>query len=210
MEEDYSNDFEVIPADVNLRPPRKTRRPTVPGPQSAKVVGPEGEEIYTDEHGRVKVQFTWDAEGTFDDTSSCWIRVQQVQTTGLTGLFALPRIGCEVLVEFINGDPDRPIIMGRVPNPETPVPYSLPDEKFKMTYKSLSSGGGGFNEVRFDDVAGEEQIFIHAQFDLDKVVLPSMMTSSSKTASGSDARPSHHSAARSKASPCGDMGRSRR
>jgi type VI secretion system secreted protein VgrG len=132
------------------------------------VVGPSGEEIYTDEYGRVKVQFHWDREGKADDNSSCWIRVAQVWAGKNWGAMYIPRIGQEVIVEFLEGDPDRPIITGRVYNDKAMPPYELPSEKTKSTIKSNSSkGGGGFNEIRFEDKKGDEQIFIHAEKNLD-------------------------------------------
>jgi type VI secretion system secreted protein VgrG len=166
--DDYMNTFEVIPSDVVFRPVRVTPRPAIHGVQTAVVTGPSGEEIYTDEFGRVKVHFHWDRVGVFDERSSCWIRVSQLWAGGQYGSIFTPRIGHEVIVEFEEGDPDRPIITGRVYNNETKVPYTLPDEKTKSTIKTNSStGGGGYNEIRFEDKAGEEQIFIHAQFDED-------------------------------------------
>jgi len=145
-----------------------TPRPFVEGVQTALVVGPAGEEIYTDEHGRVKVQFHWDREGTLDEKSSCWIRVASGFAGGNYGSIFLPRVGQEVVVCFLEGDPDRPIITGRVYNADNMPPYTLPDEKTKSTIKTNSStGGDGFNEIRFEDKKGKEQIFVHGEKDLD-------------------------------------------
>ena len=138
------------------------------GPQTAIVVGPKGEEIYTDKYGRVKVQFHWDRYGKSDENSSCWIRVSQGWAGKKWGIIYLPRIGQEVIVEFLEGDPDRPLITGSVYNDEQKVPYDLPAEKTKSAIKSNSSKGGvGFNEIRFEDAKGKEQIFIHGEHNLD-------------------------------------------
>lgn len=151
-----------------FRPNRTTPTPTVQGTQTAVVVGPAGEEIFTDKYGRVKVQFHWDREGHQDEGSSCWVRVAQTWAGNKWGTMFIPRIGMEVLVDFLEGDPDRPIIVGCVYNPENMPPYTLPDEKTKSTIKSNSSkGGSGFNEIRFEDKKGSEQIFIHAEKDKD-------------------------------------------
>ncbi len=169
---DYSNHFTVNERAVPYRPPLMTPRPCMRGLQTATVVGPAGEEVFTDEHGRVKVQFHWDRVAPFDDTSSCWVRVSQAWAGGSWGAMFLPRIGHEVLVDFIEGDPDRPVITGRVYTGTNKPPYPLPDEKTKTTIKSESSiGGGGFNELRYEDLKGSEQIFLHAQKDHDEKVL---------------------------------------
>jgi type VI secretion system secreted protein VgrG len=164
---EYSNLFTAFPADVPFRPPRRTARPRVVGVQTAIVVGPSGQEIWTDQYGRVKVQFHWDQNGTKDENSSCWIRVAQNWAGTSWGAFTLPRIGQEVVVSFIDGDPDRPLVTGCVYNGDNPVPYTLPDEQTKTTIKSNSSqGGGGFNEIRFEDKKDGEQLFIQAQKDM--------------------------------------------
>lgn len=169
--EEYRNDFVCIPADVPFRPERRTPRALVHGAQTAIVVGPAGEEIFTDEHGRIKVQFHWDREGNHDDRSSCWIRVSQAWAGPGWGALYLPRIGQEVVVEFLEGDPDRPIVTGAVYNGANPPPISLPAEKTRSTLKSSSSpGGNGSNELRFEDAAGSEEVYLHAQKDLDIVV----------------------------------------
>ncbi|MBI5656716.1 MAG: type VI secretion system tip protein VgrG, partial [Geobacter sp.] len=157
----YVNNFTCIPFDVPYRPLRKTPKPVVRGSQTAIVVGPSGEEIYTDKYGRIKVQFHWDREGKNDENSSCWIRVAQVWAGTGWGAMFIPRIGHEVIVDFLEGDPDKPIITGRVYHGTNNPPYKLPDEKTKSTIKTNSSpGGGGFNEIRFEDKKHEEQIFI--------------------------------------------------
>ena len=162
----YTNHFECIPHEVPFRPERSTRKPVVEGVQTAVVVGPSGEEIYTDDYGRVKVQFHWDREGKLDENSSCWLRVGQSMAGNGWGALFLPRVGHEVIVEFIEGDPDRPIVTGQVYHGVNRPPYKLPDEKTKSTFKSNSSpDGGGFNEIRFEDKKDEEQLFIHAQLD---------------------------------------------
>jgi type VI secretion system secreted protein VgrG len=167
----YRNEFVCMPSDVPFRPARITPKPFVRGVQTAIVVGPAGEEIYPDKYGRVKVQFHWDREGKKDDKSSCWVRVSQLFAGAGWGAMFIPRIGQEVIVDFLEGDPDRPMITGRVYHGTNNPPYSLPDEKTKSTIKTQSSpGGGGFNELRFEDKKGNEQIFVHAQKNLDTVV----------------------------------------
>jgi type VI secretion system secreted protein VgrG len=170
-DEEYSNHFSCIPHRVPYRPPRLTPRPTVMGTQTAIVVGKKGEEIWSDKYGRVKVQFHWDREGKQDENSSCWIRVVQNWSGKRWGTVFLPRVGHEVVVDFLEGDPDRPIIVGSVYNAEQMPPYPLPDEQTKSTIKSHSSkGGDGFNEVRFEDKKGKEQIFVHAERNQDSRV----------------------------------------
>ena len=160
----YTNNFACIPLETQYRPRRTTPKPVVHGAQTAIVVGPAGEEIYTDEHGRVKVQFHWDREGEKDDKSSCWIRVSQLWAGANWGAMYIPRIDQEVVVDFLEGDPDRPIITGRVYHGINQPPYPLPDEKTKSTIKSDSTpGGGGFNEIRFEDKKGDEEVFLHAE-----------------------------------------------
>ena len=165
----YHNEFVCIPHTATpYRPPRLTPVPSVQGTQTATVVGPAGEEIYTDKYGRVKVQFHWDREGKFNEHSSCWIRVSQPWAGKGWGAISHPRIGQEVVVDFLEGDPDRPLITGRVYNADQMPPYTLPAEQTKSTIKTLSSkGGDGFNELRFEDLKGSEQIFIHAERDED-------------------------------------------
>jgi type VI secretion system secreted protein VgrG len=168
--EAYFNQFICIPAGVPFRPPRVTPKPVVPGAQTAVVVGKSGEEIWVDQYGRVKVQFFWDRVGQKDENSSCWIRVSQAWAGKNWGAMWIPRIGQEVIVEFLEGDPDRPIITGRVYNADQVVPYTLPDYSTRSTFLSRSSKEGGkdnFNEIRFEDKKGSEQIFINAEKDMD-------------------------------------------
>ena len=164
----FSCNFTVTATAQIFRPARLTPKPIVQGPQTAIVVGPSGEEIYTDKYGRVKVLFHWDRYSKADENSSCWIRVSQEWAGKKYGAIYLPRIGQEVIVEFLEGDPDRPIITGRVYNAETMPPYDLPAQQTKSTLKSNSSkGGSGFNEIRFEDKKGSEQIFIHGEKNQD-------------------------------------------
>ena len=163
----YTAEIWTIPADTRFIPPRSARQPRVQGSQTAVVVGPDDEEIYTDRHGRVRVQFHWDREGSFGTDCSHWIRVSQGLAGGKYGMQFLPRVGQEVIVDFLEGNPDRPIITGRVYNGDHPPPYDLPDEKSKSTIKTHSyPGDDGCNELRFEDQAGEEQILLHAEKDL--------------------------------------------
>ncbi|PCC70454.1 type VI secretion system secreted protein VgrG [Nannocystis exedens] len=168
----YLNTFECVRADRPYRPPHAPPRPRVYGPHTAIVVGPPREEIHTDEHGRIKVRFHWDRRSPPDDTASCWIRVAQAAAGPGWGAMFIPRVGMEVLVEFIDGDPDRPLVTGCVYNSLNPPPHALPDHKTRSTFRSESSpGGGGFNELRVEDARGREEIFVHAQRDLREVVL---------------------------------------
>ncbi len=167
-EYEYANRFQCIPYPTPFRPPRCTQVPVVHGSQTALVVGPPGEEILVDKYGRVKVQFHWDRQGQYDDKSSCWIRVAQGWAGKGWGMITIPRIGQEVIVDFLEGNPDQPIITGRVYNGESMPPYDLPDYKTVSAMKSYSSkGGDGFNEIRFEDKKGEEQLFLHAEKDFD-------------------------------------------
>jgi type VI secretion system secreted protein VgrG len=168
---EYTNEFEAIPAEVPHRPLRSAPWPMILGSQTAMVTGPAGEEIYTDQHGRVKVQFHWDRQGQHDEATTCWVRVNQGWAGPGWGAFFIPRIGHEVIVEFENGDPDRPLVTGRVYNGASPPPVDLPGSKTQSTVRSSSSpGGNGFNELRFEDRAGGEQIYLHAQKDMEIVV----------------------------------------
>jgi type VI secretion system secreted protein VgrG len=167
----WSTRFECIPAEVPHRPRRAAARPRISGVQTARVVGPAGEEIHTDEHGRIKVQFHWDRDGRLDERSSCWIHVAQPWAGAGWGFVFVPRIGMEVIVTFVNGDADRPICTGCVYNGENRPPLALPDEKTRSTIRTSSSlGGDGYNELTFEDAAGEEQIIVHAQRDLNETV----------------------------------------
>ena len=175
----YSNTFTLLPAAVPFRPQRSTPKPVVAGTQTAVVVGPKGEEIFTDRHGRVKVQFHWDREGKCDADSSCWVRVTQPWAGKRWGAFFIPRIGQEIIVDFLEGDPDQPICVGCVYNPDQPHPYlgEGPDTSNMNNHKqdpkvmgiktNTTPGGAGFNEWRFDDTKGKEQVFIHAEKDKD-------------------------------------------
>ncbi len=167
----YVSRFTVLPADVPWRPDRFRRRPRIVGVQTATVVGPPGEEIHTDPHGRVKVQFHWDRLGANDDKSSTWIRVMQAMGGAGWGFSFIPRIGMEVVVTFIEGDPDQPLITGVVYNPENPPPYDYPAMKTRTTIKSNSSPtNGGFNELRFEDRAGEEEIYLQGEKDWNTLI----------------------------------------
>jgi type VI secretion system secreted protein VgrG len=164
----YENSFECVPASISIRPARRTPVPVVQGCQTAVVVGPDGEEIFTDKYGRVKVQFHWDREGKKNENSSCWVRVSYPWAGKAWGGVQIPRIGQEVIVDFIEGDPDRPIITGRVYNAGQMPPWDLPGKKNISGYKSNSTkGGGGYNELSFDDTKGTELIQVHGQYDMD-------------------------------------------
>ena len=181
----YSNHFTCIPADVPFRPARLTPKPFVQGPQTAVVVGKsqdsgdsgdaddpgtDGEEIWVDKYGRVMVLFPWDRAGA----CSCWVRVSQDWAGQGWGSITIPRVGQEVIVSFLEGDPDRPIITGRVYNASQTVPYALPANQTRSTFMTRSSKGGSastYNELRFEDLAGKEQVFLRAQFDQDNQVL---------------------------------------
>jgi type VI secretion system secreted protein VgrG len=168
----YNNSFEALPSAVVYRHSRTAPKSRIYGSQTATVVGKSGEEIWTDKYGRIKVKFHWDQAPAQDETASCWIRVAQGWGGKSWGAIFIPRIGMEVIVSFLEGDPDRPIVTGCVYNATQTVPYTLPDDQTKSTVKSNSSkGGGGFNEFRFEDKAGSEEIFMQAQKDLNITVL---------------------------------------
>jgi type VI secretion system secreted protein VgrG len=170
-QERYANSFAAFPASTVFRSRCVTPKPRLTGTQTAIVVGKSGEEIWTDQYGRIKVQFHWDQEGKNDENSSCWVRVAQTWAGQGWGSLFLPRIGQEVVVSFVNGDPDCPLVIGAVYNAQQTVPYSLPSEQTKSTIKSNSSkGGGGFNELRFEDKKDAEEIYLHAQKDLNLTV----------------------------------------
>lgn len=166
----YQNTFTCFPETYTFRPERVTPKAVMRGCQTAIVTGPEGEEIHTDEFGRVKVKFHWDRWGPSDDRSSCWVRVSQPHAGGGWGHIDLPRVGEEVIVDFLDGDPDRPIIVGRVYNGCNRVPYQLPGNKTISGYKSKSYREDGKNEMLIDDTAGKEQIVINAQKDMNTTV----------------------------------------
>ncbi|WP_367646316.1 type VI secretion system Vgr family protein [Variovorax paradoxus] len=165
--EHYSNSFETLPPDLPFRPQRLTPRPVVAGNHTAQVVGPAGEEIWTDAHGRIKVQFPWDQQGKKDDKSSCWIRVSQMWAGKGWGALFLPRIGQEVVVSYVDGDPDRPLVSGSVYNGTNPTPVSLPGMSTQSTLRSRSTKNGeAGNEMRFEDKKDAEQFYLHAQKDM--------------------------------------------
>ncbi len=161
----YRNSFQCIPLDVPMRPRQITPKPKVYGPETGIVSGPSGEEIHVDEHGRIKVHFHWEEETTYDDTSSCWIRVRQQWSGPGMGHQFIPRIGQEVLVEFLGGDPDRPLVTGTVYNGDNSYPYPMPDQKTQSGIKTDTVSGDGSNELRFEDMAGSEEVYIHCQKD---------------------------------------------
>ncbi|BBI63346.1 hypothetical protein HSBAA_46520 [Vreelandella sulfidaeris] len=166
----YHNQVTLIPGDTPWRA-MSNPKPLVDGPHVAFVVGPEGEEIHCDEHGRVKVQFPWDRYAEPDDTASCWVRVTQGWAGGDYGSIAIPRIGHEVIVSFLEGDPDQPLITGRTYRAVNTAPYQLPEHKTRTVLRTQSHKAEGFNELRFEDEAGEEQIWLHAQKDLELLTL---------------------------------------
>ena len=176
----YENEFEAVPHFRTFRPKKAHKRPKIQGPQTAIVTGPEGEEIHTDEHGRVKLLMHWDRDGEgghrrdqrHDPSSSVWVRVAQMMAGSGWGGWWLPRVGMEVVVQFLDGNADRPLVTGCVYNGQHRTPYRLPEEKTKSTIKSNSSPGGeGFNEIRFEDAAGSEEIWMHGQRDYNAAIL---------------------------------------
>ena len=165
--------FRAIPEAVQYRPSRITPKTRVGGPQTAVVVGPSGEEIYTDEYGRVKVQFHWDRKGKNDEKSSCWCRVSTALAGQTFGMISIPRIGHEVMVDFLEGDPDQPIVVGSVYNDVNKTPYKLPDNMTQSGLLSRSTPKGtpkNFNELRFEDKKGKEEVFLHAETNMKRVV----------------------------------------
>ncbi|MFO0645895.1 MAG: type VI secretion system tip protein TssI/VgrG [Polyangiales bacterium] len=168
----YRNRFECALVETPHRPQRKTPRPVISGLQTATVTGPAGEEVYTDAHGRIRVQFHWDREGARDDRSTCWIRAMQGPWAGGGfGFQFLPRVGMEVAVSFLEGDPDRPVVIGALFNGLDVPPYELPAQRTRSGVRTQTVGGAGFNELSFEDGVGVEQVRVHAQRDLDVVVL---------------------------------------
>lgn len=169
--EHYRNRFEAIPKATAYRPPRLTPKPRM-HTQTAIVVGKAGEEIWTDEYGRIKIQFPWDRDGQNDETASCWVRVVLPWSGKGFGMQFIPRIGQEVIVTFIDGDPDRPLVTGCVYNGDNALPYELPANQTQSGIKTNSSkGGGGFNELRFEDKKDSEEVFLQAQKDFNINVL---------------------------------------
>ena len=176
--EEYINHIEVIPADTDWRPRRTMFKKRVASVMTAKVVGPASEEIHTDVHGRIKVQFHWDRLGENNERSSCFVRSMQPWAGQGWGVVFLPRIGMEVVVSFVDGDIDRPLVMGTVYHGTNTPPYTLPDDKTKSTIKTNSTpGGDGFNELRFEDAAGHEEVFIQAQKDMNETIKNNHSTS---------------------------------
>ncbi len=167
-EPEYRNEFEAIPSRVPLTPHRSTKRPRIEGAQVAIVAGPAGEEIHTDKYGRIKVWFPWDRKAQKDGSDTCWVRVSQNWAGGQWGGQIIPRIGMEVMIAYIDGDPDRPLVTGVVPNPKNPTPYDLPANKTKSVFRTnthKSKDPNQFNELSFEDEAGREEIYVHAQKD---------------------------------------------
>jgi type VI secretion system secreted protein VgrG len=171
----YNAAFSAIPSETRFVPECKHKKVKVDGVQCAIVTGPVGEEIYPDQYGRVKVQFFWDRLGQADANTTCWIRVSQGWAGSQFGMMAIPRIGQEVLVSFLEGDPDRPLITGRVYNELLMPPYALPEHKTRTVFKSMSTPGKederrGFNELRIEDEKGEEEIYLHGEKDVNVFV----------------------------------------
>ena len=166
----YHNSFGVVKQRQTWRP-QCPHKPMVDGPQTAQVVGPEGEDIYCDEHGRVKLQFPWDRYGGSNDQSSCWVRVSQDWAGGQYGMMAIPRVGHEVIVSFLEGDPDQPIVTGRTYHATNRPPYDLPANKTRTVLRTQTHQGKGFNELHFEDKAEQEEIYLHAQKDMNVVIL---------------------------------------
>lgn len=166
----YSNSFTCVSRELQYRPQQHAQQPVLSSIQTAMVVGPKGEEIYTDEYGRVKVQFHWDREGKRDENTSCWIRVSQSHAGRGFGGIDIPRVGEEVVVSFLEGDPDRPLITGRVYHKEAMPPFGLPAEKTRSGIKTQTYKGSGYNELSMDDTPGKEQIRIHGQYNMDTVI----------------------------------------
>lgn len=176
--QEYANTFEAVLKKTPLRPARITARPLIHGAQTAVVTGKKGEEIWTDKYGRIKVQFHWDRLGKKDEQSSCWVRVSQSWAGKGWGTFFLPRIGQEVIVSFLGGDPDRPLVTGSVYNAEQTVPYGLPDAQTRSTVKTRSSKGGKEgNELRFEDKKDSEEVLLHAEKDQNFTVKHDFTTS---------------------------------
>lgn len=164
-EPDYYSEFDAVPSRVPLTPHRETHRPRIQGTQVAIVAGPAGEEIHPDQYGRIKVWFPWDRRAKKDGSDTCWVRVAQNWAGATWGGQVIPRIGMEVMVAFVDGDPDRPLVTGVVPNPSNGVPYDLPANKTRMVMRSNTHKGTGFNEMTLEDDAGRENMFFHAQKD---------------------------------------------
>ncbi|MFP7675601.1 type VI secretion system Vgr family protein [Marivita sp. S0852] len=173
---EYTNRFLALPADVPATPRRSTPQPRIDGAQVAIVAGPPGEEIHPDEYGRIKLWFPWDRRAKKDGTDTCWTRVTQNWAGAGWGGQVIPRIGMEVMVTYLDGDPDRPVVTGVVPNAKQKVPYELPGNKTKSVMRTQTHKGDGFNEITFEDVAGGEELFVHAQKDLNRTILDNEST----------------------------------
>jgi type VI secretion system secreted protein VgrG len=172
-DEPFKATYTLLDSQCHFHPARTAQKPRIQGPQTAIVVGPSGDEIYTDKYGRIKVQFDWDRLGNRDEKSSIWVRVAQVWAGKQWGAMHIPRVGHEVIVDFLDGDPDRPIVTGRVYNADNMPPYMLPDNKTQSGLKSRSSKGGAadnFNEIRFEDLKGKEELHIQAEKDMSTLV----------------------------------------
>ncbi|MBF8669089.1 type VI secretion system tip protein VgrG [Pseudomonas putida] len=165
----YSQEAVLVPGRIEWRP-APLPKPRIDGPHMATVVGPPGEEIYCDEWGRVKVSFPWDRESKNNEFSSCWVRVSQGWAGGSWGSMAIPRIGQDVIVQYVNADPDQPMITGRTYCGDQLPPYDLPEHKTRMTIKSQTHKGNGFNELRFEDELGRQEVFVHAERDMNTKV----------------------------------------
>lgn len=165
----YSNQFTLVPTEHLWRATPQPK-PKVDGPNMALVVGPEGEEIYCDEQGRVKLHFPWDRYSEGDELSSCWVRVAQGWAGAQYGMMAIPRVGHEVIVSFVHGDPDQPLVTGRTYHATNQPPYALPANKTKTVLRSETHQGQGFNELSFEDQSGSEQIYLHAQKDVEVMI----------------------------------------
>jgi type VI secretion system secreted protein VgrG len=168
---EYNNAFTAIPSRVPATPHRVTPRPRIDGTQIAIVAGPEGEEIHPDEYGRIKLWFPWDRKAKKDGSDTCWVRVTQNWAGAGWGGQIIPRIGMEVMVMYLDGDPDRPVVTGVVPNPKQKVPYPLPANKTRSVFKTKTHKGRGFNELYFEDEADAEEIYMHAQKDMNVDIL---------------------------------------
>ncbi|MCG8316221.1 MAG: type VI secretion system tip protein VgrG [Pseudomonadales bacterium] len=164
-------DFSAIPSSTSFKAPVSHTKPMLEGIQTAFVVGPSNEEIYVDQYGRIKVQFHWDRQGRYNENASCWLRVSQANAGNQWGAIAIPRVGQEVIVSFVNGDIDRPLVTGGLYHGVNTHPYPTPEHKTRLTLKTRSyPGGNGYNEIRMDDKKGSEQIYVHAQKDFDTYV----------------------------------------
>jgi len=167
----YENEFLAFPASTPFRPSRSTPKKRIYSNQTAIVTGPKGEEVFCDEYGRIKIHFHWDLKNALNENSSCWVRVAQNWAGGGWGGLVTPRIGMEVVVTFIEGDPDRPLVIGCVYNGKNNPPDYAKESPTKSTFKTnTSKGGHGYNEVRFEDKKGEEEIFTHAQKDVNTII----------------------------------------